>query len=264
MDHIDDVLLLKASRGKVDEEVNVFIASHLSECDACLEKIRTFDFIRVHAENLLDSWTASEHGNVYTWWRLAEAALSLSQRSLSISNKLVASIANFRKSSLIVLHLLMDRAKKISCQASSFVSPLFNVCLEPAVAGVGGSEFVELERHRICGAEYLSQGRSEDAIASLEEGARIDHRAVTSSVVSVTGGKVEMLRIYTDAVKGKIWIKLWPVGNKDTFCWALLIPEEDVRAVRIVEFFRPEGEKFLLAEFENIETDLYEIFVQAE
>jgi hypothetical protein len=264
MDHIDDSLLLKASRGEVDEEDLFSVSLHLAECNECLEKIRTFDFIRAQAENLLDSWSACEHGNAYTMWRLAEATLLLSKCSSSVSQKMLASLAAISKSSLIALHLFLDRAKKITCQASSVVAPIFNFTLEPAVAGVGGSEFVAMERYRLQGYEYLSQGRNDEAVASLEEASRIDRRAAATSVVSVTGGKIEKLKIYSDAFHGKIWLKLWPAACKDSFYWALLLPEEDVRAVRIVEFSRPEGEPFLLAEFENIETDRYEIFVQVE
>jgi len=261
MHHIDDIAVSQSVAGQTTEEEDLSINSHISECPACLERVRTAAVLHHSFERLFDSWSARSHGRIVERRSLLEGLQSAGSSGSGLAEAALRSLYYLKASSTVAFSILLDRTRMLASQAAYMLPRGSSFALSPAFSGVGASQAGAVEEHRKASSQLLAEGRKDEAMAELEQVSIIDKRASQAAVATINISQEESIRAYSDARQGRVWIKVLSTKPTGERRFVFLAPVEPSGPSRIAELTPVAGETYLLAAFDDVASGGFRLFV---
>ena len=233
MNHLTQEQSLNYISGQMDEETSFEVDQHLAACNRCVDRVRALRMLRSDFDTIWDSWTAKSHAEAYINARVKEALSQTAEvtDSPEMQLRVLDLLKGLPQKTESALGIVMDTAKKTAHVFQEGLEGLFR----PEAFFRFSPVPVTATGIRVLGE------REKAAITVKTSGPPWKQVTIDPSIRKVT-------------VRADMVPKPWPL--------VLLVPKRTGMA-SIKEFRQPEGEEFLLAEFEELSDDEYVLLLEA-
>ncbi len=261
MNHLTENILIRYISDELSENEHIEVDTHIDCCQDCLERIQGLRILKDDFESIWDSWTADEHGRIYRQWQLMKALKEAADASPSIYQKAAQWAQQLSAGIEAGLKVLVSNAKKAAIIVAEAMPEGYQFQLRPAYAGVASEERRVLEEHLNKSSTLLSQDKTDMALGELIEAVKIDARVAQVVLSEVYYEDNLRFHVAVNSHRSIIWIKCWPLEKQEPPSLAALLPKGIAKTISIRQFKPVEGERYLLAEFENVADGAYSVAV---
>jgi hypothetical protein len=265
MCHPTEEIFLRYVSGAAMEEEQLEIEKHMARCSQCVELASTLRYIQENFDDLLNSWTASEHGRVYQQWRLVRALHQTAETAPSMAEGIARLYECLRKGMVLCVKVLVDRYQRIACLAQDAIPAGYELRVCPAYSGVGSPEAQsKVEEYLREGSELLSEDKIPEAVNKLLLAGSIDARSSQSVRSEVYRGEQLVAEAIVDSRRGRISVVLWPKPECALRTEAILLPDGATGEVLTATFEHVESQPYIVAEFEDLKHEMYRLWIACE
>ena len=266
MTHPETNRLLRYAEDDLPEEELLEIDAHLTGCEPCLRRVRSLQYLQSNFDRVWDTWSAHEYGRLLRERELVLALKAAVERERSLLEAARAWLSRPSEAPPIAVHALLDDEKMLACAAPSCLPPSYTFRYQAPAVGVAGPQDgdAQAEEHLGRARELLSQGRAEAARAEIDEASAQNARMVQAAVSEIGCQGATHAEVVVDSRWRRVTVKMWPRKDVTSPSFALLVPKDDPEAVSIGHFEEVAGVSYLVARFENVSSEQFDIVWQAQ
>jgi len=260
MSHIDERLMLRYVSEKASDDEIISVDAHIVDCQECFMHLRALFHLHENFDSVWTSWTATEHGRVCRQWNTITALEEALKSKPTLAKSAKNWVNSLDKGLDIFINAWIDRIKHLTIAAGRWLPNGYSFEIRPIYMGIGDisdSDGVNDKLNK--SSELLLHGEYDAAIKELDSIAKINARITQSVISEINRGNLKIGEVISDSRQGRISVKLWPKYIEAPPFFALLIPEGEPHAALLSEFEIVDDTEYLLAEFRDIDTGLFNI-----
>ena len=248
MQHLNEPALTAYVANEVDDTDRLAVDAHLSECDACVGRVRARLMVRDSFAEVWMSWSAEEHGRIARQLRMLQA-LDAEQRKLT--PRAIQWLAAIADGTELAVKVLVDRGERVAGIAARLLPPSYEFEFRPVVTGVGSpAEEAQLDQKIVQSSAALAANQLELALSMLREVSHVNAMIAQSANSIIYRDNRKYAEVAADARRGSLLVKHWPVSGAAAD-YVLLLPADITQTPALGVLAPVSGEEYLLASFDE-------------